>query len=155
MNKRRETDKFVAQNRRAFHEYTILDKIEAGIVLLGSEVKALRLHNASLAEAWAGERNGALVLWNAFIPHYRAANRLNHEERRPRQLLLHRRQMSKMLGRIRKEGITLVPLSLYFNERGLAKVELGLAKGRNQADKRAAIKERDWQRDKRSHGMGE
>ena len=144
----RPTDKFVAQNRKARHDYFIEDTVEAGIVLFGSEVKSLRSASASIAESYAGSVHGELFLINAFIPTYKAANRENHEERRPRKLLLHRRQRDKLLGSIKREGITIVPLAVYFNERGIAKVELGLAKGKRKADKRAAEKERDWARDK-------
>jgi SsrA-binding protein len=144
----RPTDKYVAQNRKARHDYFIEDSVEAGIVLLGSEVKALRSSNASIAESYAGEMKGEVFLFNAFIPTYKAANRENHEERRPRKLLLHAKQRNKLLGSIKREGVTLVPLSVYFNERGIAKVELGLARGKKKADKRAAEKDRDWARDK-------
>jgi SsrA-binding protein len=144
----RPTDKFVAQNRKARHDYFIEDTVEAGIILVGSEVKSLRSASASIAESYAGSVQGELFLINAFIPTYKAANRENHEERRPRKLLLHRRQRDKLLGSIKREGITIVPLAVYFNDRGIAKVELGLAKGKRKADKRAAEKERDWARDK-------
>lgn len=144
----RPTDKFVAQNRKARHDYFIEDTVEAGIILVGSEVKSLRSASASIAESYAGSVQGELFLINAFIPTYKAANRENHEERRPRKLLLHRRQRDKLLGSIKREGITIVPLAVYFNERGIAKVELGLAKGKRKADKRAAEKDRDWARDK-------
>jgi SsrA-binding protein len=144
----RPTDKFVAQNRKARHDYFIEDTVEAGIILVGSEVKSLRSASASIAESYAGSVQGELFLINAFIPTYKAANRENHEERRPRKLLLHRRQRDKLLGSIKREGITIVPLAVYFNERGIAKVELGLAKGKRKADKRASEKERDWARDK-------
>lgn len=144
----RPTDKFVAQNRKARHDYFIEDSLEAGIVLAGTEVKSLRSSNASIAESYAGEMKGEIFLFNAFIPTYKAANRENHEERRPRKLLLHAKQRNKLLGSIKREGVTIVPLSVYFNERGIAKVELGLAKGKKKADKRASEKDRDWARDK-------
>ena len=144
----RPTDKFVAQNRRARYDYFITDTLEAGIMLVGSEVKTLRTGQVSIAEAYAAERGGELYLFNASIPPYRAANRFNHEEKRVRKLLVHRRQRDKLLGSIKREGITLVPLSIYFNERGIAKIELGLAKGKRKADKRATEKARDWQRQK-------
>ena len=144
----RPTDKFVAQNRKARHDYFIEDTLEAGIVLAGSEVKVLRLGQASIGESHAGEMRGDLYLFNAYIPTYKAANRFNHEERRPRKLLVHTRERNRLLGQVRREGVTLVPLSIYFNERGIAKVELGLAKGKRKADKRAAEKDRDWQRQK-------
>ena len=144
----RATDKYVAQNRKARHDYFIEDSMEAGIVLAGSEVKSLRSANASIQESYAGEMKGELWLFNAYIPIYRAAKRFNHEERRPRKLLLHRRQRNRLLGQIKRDGVTLVPLSMYFNDRGIAKIELGLAKGKRKADKRQADKEKDWQRDK-------
>ena len=144
----RAADRYAAQNRRARHEYFIEDTVEAGLVLHGSEVKVLRQGQASIAEAYANESAGELFLVNANIPEYAAAKHFSHEPRRPRKLLLHRKEMAKLLGAIRREGMTLVPLSIYFNERGRAKVELGLAHGKRKADKRQAEKERDWQRDK-------
>src|SRR4051812_40424855 len=144
----RATDRYVAQNRRARYDYLIEDTLEAGIMLAGSEVKTLRLGQASIAESYAAERAGELFLFNAYIPIYKPANRFNHEERRARKLLVHRKQRDKLLGSIKREGITLVPISIYFNERGIAKVELGVAKGKKKADKRAAEKTKDWQREK-------
>ena len=144
----RATDRYVAQNRRARYDYMIEDTLEAGIMLAGSEVKTLRLGTASIAESYAAEQAGDLYLFNAYIPVYKPANRFNHEERRARKLLVHRKQRDKLLGSIKRDGITLVPLSIYFNERGIAKVELGLAKGKKKADKRAAEKAKDWQREK-------
>jgi SsrA-binding protein len=141
-------DRYAAQNRRARHDYLIEDTLEAGLVLQGSEVKVLRSGQASISEAYADEQAGELFLVNANIPEYRAANRFGHQPRRPRKLLLHRKEMNKLLGAIRREGVTIVPLSIYFNERGRAKVELGLAHGKKKADRRQAEKDRDWQRDK-------
>ena len=141
-------DKYAAQNRRARHDYLIEETLEAGLVLQGSEVKVLRTGEASTAEAYADAQAGELFLVNANIPEYKAANRFSHEPRRPRKLLLHRKEMNKLLGAIRREGVTIVPLSIYFNERGRAKVELGLAHGKRKADRRQAEKDRDWQRDK-------
>jgi SsrA-binding protein len=141
-------DRYAAQNRRARHDYLIEDTLEAGLVLQGSEVKVLRTGQASIAEAYADAQAGELFLVNANIPEYKAANRFGHEPRRPRKLLLHRKEVNKLLGAIRREGVTIVPLSIYFNERGRAKVELGLAKGKKMADKRQADKDRSWQRDK-------
>ncbi len=135
-----------AQNRRARHDYFILSTLEAGIMLSGTEVKSLRAGSASIAEAYAGEQNGELFLINAYVPEYKAANRFNHEPKRARKLLVRRRELDKLLGSIRRDGVTLVPLSIYFNARGVAKVELALARGKHKGDKRAAIKERDWQR---------
>ena len=136
------------QNRRARHDYLIEDTLEAGLVLQGSEVKVLRTGQASIAEAYADAQAGELFLINANIPEYKAANRFGHQPRRPRKLLLHRKEMNKLLGAIRREGVTIVPLSIYFNERGRAKVELGLAHGKKKADRRQYEKDRDWQRDK-------
>ncbi|MCC7275469.1 MAG: SsrA-binding protein SmpB [Alphaproteobacteria bacterium] len=138
----------VAQNRRARFDYHIDDTIEAGMVLFGSEVKSLRKGSASIAEAYAGERDGELYLFNAHIPEYAGANRFNHEPRRPRKLLVRRREMDKLLGQVKREGVTLVPMSIYFNARGIAKVQIGLARGKKKADKRDAIKDREWNRDK-------
>src|SRR5246127_3243259 len=144
----RAADRYVAQNRRARHDYLIEDTLEAGVVLQGTEVKVLRQGQASIVEAYADESGGELYLVNANIPEYKASAHFNHQPRRPRKLLLHRKQMNRLLGAIRREGVTIVPLSIYFNERGRAKVELGLATGKRKADKRAAEKARDWQRDR-------
>lgn len=140
--------KVVAQNRKAFHDYAIGDRIEAGLMLSGTEVKSLREGRATIGEAHAGEMQGELWLFNAYIPEFHGGNRYNHEVRRPRKLLLRRREADKLAGAVRRDGMTLVPLSLYFTPRGWAKVEIGLAKGKKAYDKRAAIKERDWKRDK-------
>jgi SsrA-binding protein len=141
------TNRFAAQNRKARHDYSITDTIEAGLQLMGSEVKSLRLGRCSINEAFAAERDGEFWLLNAHFPEYDAANRFNHEPGRPRKLLLKKRQAVKLINATQRDGVTVVPLSIYFNERGRAKCELGVAKGRRQADKRAAIKERDWKRD--------
>ena len=141
--------KMAAQNRKARHDYHIEDTVEAGIVLVGTEVKSLRTGQASIAEAFAREVDGELFLVNAHIPEYQQAHRLlQHEVKRPRKLLLHRREMGKLLGSIKREGVTIVPLAVYFNPRGVAKVQLGLAKGKRKSDKREADKQRDWQREK-------
>jgi len=142
----RAADRYVAQNRRARHDYLIEDILEAGVVLRGTEVKVLRQGQASIAEAYADEDGGELYLVNANIPEYKSSAHFNHQPRRPRKLLLHKKQMNRILGAIRREGITVVPLSIYFNERGRAKVELGLARGKRKVDKRQAEKQRDWQR---------
>ncbi|MBV8132123.1 MAG: SsrA-binding protein SmpB [Alphaproteobacteria bacterium] len=142
----RAADRYVAQNRRARHDYFIEDTIEAGVVLQGTEVKVLRQGQASITEAYADQSGGELFLVNANIPEYAASARFNHQPRRPRKLLLHRKQMNRLLGAIQRDGITVIPLSIYFNERGRAKVELGLARGKRKADKRQAEKQRDWQR---------
>jgi len=137
----------VAENRRARHDYQIEDTVEAGLVLTGSEVKSLRTGRASIAESYAGEDRGRLCLFNGNIPVYPAA-RDNHEPKRVRQLLVHAKERDKLLGMIRREGYTLVPLSLYFNDRGIAKLSIGLARGRKKQDKREASKQRDWDRQK-------
>ena len=142
----RATDRYAAVNRRARHDYLIEDTLEAGLVLRGTEVKVLRQGGASIAEAYADEAGGELYLVNANIPEYKASAHFNHQPRRARKLLLHRKQVNRLLGAIRREGITVVPLSIYFNARGRAKVELGLARGKRKADKRQAEKQRDWQR---------
>ena len=140
--------KLVAQNRKAFHDYAVEERLEAGLMLTGTEVKSLREGRATITEAHAGDMGGELYLFNAYISEFHGGNRYNHEPRRPRKLLLRRREADRLTGAVRREGMTLVPLSLYFTARGWAKVEIGLAKGRKAHDKRAAIKERDWQREK-------
>ena len=142
----RTSDRYVALNRRARHDYLIEDTLEAGLVLHGTEVKSLRQGGASIAEAYADVTGGELFLVNANIPEYKAASHFGHQPRRPRKLLLHRKQVNQLLGAIRREGMTLVPLSIYFNDRGRAKVELGLARGKRKADKRQAERDRDWQK---------
>jgi SsrA-binding protein len=142
----RAADRYVAQNRRARHDYLIEETVEAGLVLQGTEVKVLRQGQASIAEAYADQQGGELFLVNANIPEYGSSAHFNHQPRRPRKLLLHRKEMNKLLGAVRREGMTLVPLSVYFNDRGRAKVELGLARGKRKADRRQAEKDRDWQR---------
>ena len=138
----------VAQNRRARHEYAILDTVEAGIMLAGTEVKSLRHGRATITESFAGAQGNELFLFNAYIPEYQPKVAYVHETRRPRKLLVHRKEMRKLLGAITRDGMTLVPLAIYFNARGIAKVLLGLAKGKKLHDKRASEKERDWNRDK-------
>ena len=140
--------KLIAQNRKARHDYHIEETIEAGIALLGTEVKSLREGRANLQDSFAQEQNGEIVLLNSHIAPYSAGGRFNHEPTRPRKLLLHRRQIEKLRGALKRGGVTLIPLSLYFNGRGRAKVELALGRGKKQYDKRAAEAERDWQRDK-------
>jgi SsrA-binding protein len=142
-----ETQRFAAQNRKARHDYLIEDTIEAGMMLTGSEVKTLRLGRVSIAEAFAAEKEGEFYLYNAYFPEYEAAKHFSHQPRRARKLLLKKREISKLIGATQRAGITLVPLSIYFNPRGIAKVELGLAKGKRKVDKRAAEKERDWKRE--------
>jgi SsrA-binding protein len=146
---RAKAQRYVAMNRRARHDYLIVDTMEAGIMLEGTEVKSLRSGQASIQEAFAGPKDGGLYLLNAYIPEYAAAGaHLQHETRRARKLLLHKKEMSKMLGLVKREGMTILPLGIYFNRRGIAKVELGLAKGKHKADKREAIKTREWEREK-------
>ena len=138
----------IAENRRARYDYQIEETVEVGLILQGSEVKSLRSGKASIAESYAAEEKGSLVLINANIPVYPAA-RENHEPKRMRLLLLKAKERDKYLNMIRREGYTLVPLSLYFNKLGIAKLLLGLAKGRKKHDKREANKQRDWDRQKR------
>jgi SsrA-binding protein len=146
---RAKAQRFVAMNRKARFDYFITDTVEAGIVLAGTEVKSLRTGQASIQESFAAPKDGALYLLNAYIPEYtQAGNHLQHETRRARKLLLHKREMNKLMGAVKKEGMTLVTLSIYFNKRGIAKVELGLGKGKHKSDKRETTKQRDWKRDK-------
>ncbi|MGO1117313.1 SsrA-binding protein SmpB [Rhodovibrionaceae bacterium A322] len=141
-------NQLVAQNRKARHEYSIEEDIEAGLILMGSEVKSLRNGRASLGEAYAVEKDDGLYLINAHFAEYAPANRFGHEPRRPRKLLLHKKELNRLLGLVRRNGYTLVPLALRFNDRGIAKLNLGLAKGKRKADKRQDIKQRDWDRQK-------
>ena len=140
--------KTVAENRRARFDYFIEETFEAGIALSGTEVKSLRFGEGSITEAYAEVRDGECWLINANIPEFSHGNRFNHEPKRPRKLLLHTRESEKMIGAVERKGMTLVPLSVYFNSRGRAKVELALAKGKQVHDKRQTMKDRDWQRDK-------
>jgi SsrA-binding protein len=138
-----------SQNRKARYDYKIGDTVEAGLMLVGPEVKSLRAGRATLTEAWAGERDGEMWLFNCYIPEWQAGSFMAHfEPRRPRKLLLHRKEVRELTGAITREGATLVPLQIHFNARGMAKVLLGLAEGKKKHDKRAAIAARDWQRDK-------
>jgi SsrA-binding protein len=137
-----------AQNRKARYDYTIKETVEAGLVLRGPEVKSLRHGRVTLTEAWAGEKEGELWMFNCYIPEYQGGVLSRFEPRAPRKLLVHWKQRNQLLGAVNREGATLVPLDIHFNEKGLAKVLLGVAEGRKKADKRAAIAERDWQRDK-------
>jgi SsrA-binding protein len=140
--------KIVAENRRARFDYFIEDTYEAGIALSGTEVKSLRGGQGSIAESYAEVHGGEAWLVNANIPEFSHGNRFNHEPKRPRKLLLHEREIEKMLGAVERKGMTLVPLSVYFNSRGRAKIELALARGKQTHDKRQSIKDRDWKRDK-------
>jgi SsrA-binding protein len=141
-------EKLIVDNRRARHDYELLDRVETGIQLSGTEVKSLREGRATITEAYAGEMSGELYLFNAYIPEFHGGNRFNHETRRPRKLLLRKREVDRLAGAIRREGMTLVPLQLYFTPRGWAKVELGLARGKRKADRRQAERDRDWQRNR-------
>ena len=140
--------KIAAENRKARFEYAIDDTYEAGIALAGSEIKSLRAGRATIGDSYAAEKNGELYLVNAYIPEYLQAHQFNHETKRPRKLLLHKRQINRLIGAVQREGMTIVPLKIYFNDRGRAKVELALAKGKNAADKRETAKKRDWEREK-------
>jgi SsrA-binding protein len=139
--------KIVAENRRAKFDYYIESTFEAGIMLTGTEVKSLRFGEGSIAESYAEVRKGEVWLVNSNVPEFSHGNRFNHEPKRPRKLLLHEREIAKFHGLVERKGMTLVPLSIYFNSRGRAKVELALAKGKNAADKRQTVKERDWKRE--------
>ena len=140
--------KLVAENRRARHDYFIEDDLEAGIMLEGSEVKSLRTGKANIAESYASVEGGELWLINGYIPAYAQAKTFGHEERRRRKLLVSKRELAKLWQGTAREGMTLVPLRIYFNERGRAKLLLGVAKGKKLADKRATEAKRDWQRQK-------
>ena len=139
--------KVVAENRRARFDYFVDDRVEAGIALTGTEVKSLRHGEGSIAESYATVDGEEVWLINSHIPEYSHGNRLNHQPRRPRKLLLKRREISKLQGAVARQGLTLVPLSMYFNSRGRAKVELALARGKKVHDKRDTVKERDWKRE--------
>ena len=145
---KKDTNGVVTQNRRARFNYTILEKLEAGIILTGSEVKSLRFLNANLTDSYAVEKKGSIILLNSYIPEYPGANRFNHAPRRERTLLLKKKEVSRLIGLVKKDRVTLVPLSLYFNKRGIAKVELAVATGKKQHDKRETIKQRDWDKQK-------
>jgi SsrA-binding protein len=140
--------KVAAENRKARFNYEIGETFEAGIMLSGTEVKSLRGGRATISESYAGEKNGEIFLVNAYIPEYLQANQFNHETKRPRKLLLHRGQVNKLIGAVQRDGLTIVPLKIYFNDRGRAKVEIALARGKKLHDKRETEKERDWSREK-------
>ena len=140
--------KLIAENRRARRDYEIEDTLETGIMLVGSEVKSLRMGKANIAESYASFEEESLYLINCDIPIYPAANRFNHEPKRKRKLLAKKREIVRIVAQIERSGRTAVPLKLYFNEKGIAKLEVGIAKGRKTVDKRHAVKERDWNRDK-------
>ncbi len=140
--------KVVAENRKARFNYAIEDTVEAGIVLTGTEVKSIRGGKTTIAESYADAKGGEIWLVNANIPEYLQANRFNHEPKRLRKLLLHKKEINKLVGAIEREGMTLIPLKMYFNERGRIKLQIGLAKGKKLHDKRDTEKKRDWEREK-------
>jgi SsrA-binding protein len=140
--------KIVAQNRKARHNYFIDEVLEAGIMLAGTEVKSLRQGKGNIGDAYASDKGGEIWLYNVNIPEYDSGGYTRHEEKRARKLLLQKREIAKLLGAVQREGITLVPLSIYFNPRGIANVELGLARGKKKYDKRETLKQRDWQKQK-------
>jgi SsrA-binding protein len=140
--------KIIADNRKARYAYAIDETLEAGIMLVGSEVKSLRSGKTTIGEAYAHAKDGELWLVNSYIPEYTQASRFNHEPKRTRKLLVHKREAAKFAAAIQREGMTLIPLKLYFNAKGRAKIELGIAKGKKLHDKRETEKQRDWARDK-------
>ena len=140
--------KLIADNRKARYAYVITETLETGIILMGSEVKSLRSGKTTIVESYAHAKDGELWLVNCYIPEYTQASRFNHEPKRSRKLLVHKREAAKFAAAIQREGMTLIPLKLYFNAKGRAKIELGVAKGKKPHDKRETEKQRDWQRDK-------
>ncbi len=142
------TRKILADNRRARYNFEILDTVEAGIMLQGTEVKALREGKAQILDSYASPEDGAIYLINGYIPEYKAANRFNHESRRRRKLLLHKREIERLSSAVQTKGVTLVPLKLYFNDKGRVKIEIGLGKGKKVHDKRQTEKDRSWGRQK-------
>lgn len=140
--------KVIAENRRARYDYFLEEPFEAGLVLTGSEVKSLRTGRANIAESYVSVEGDEVMLINADIPPFAQANRFNHEPRRHRKLLLHRKQLDRLIGAVQREGRTIIPTKLYWNDKGLAKLEISVAKGKKLHDKREATAERDWQRDK-------
>lgn len=143
------TNQTVGENKRARFDYEILETFEAGIMLVGTEVKSLRLGQCSIAESYVGPKDGEIWLWNANIPEYQQAGpKMQHQPQRPRKLLLHKKQVDKLIGGAGRDGQTIVALKLYFNARGMVKVEIALARGKKQHDKRETQKKRDWDRQK-------
>jgi SsrA-binding protein len=140
--------RLAADNRRARFDYEIGQTYEAGIMLTGTEIKSLRGGRSTIGDSYAAEKGGEVWLFNAYIPEYLEANRFNHETRRPRKLLLHKKEIARLSQAVQREGMTIVPLKIYFNDRGRAKVEIALARGKKQHDKRQAEKARDWNREK-------
>ena len=147
-NKDQSEGKLIADNRKARHNYEFLETLEAGIQLTGTAVKSLRNSKANIAESYATEEEGELWLINSYIPEYLEGNRNNHNPRRRRKLLLKKREMAKLIGGVQREGLTIIPNRLYFNRRGLAKLQIALARGRKAHDKREVAKKRDWNREK-------
>jgi SsrA-binding protein len=148
VKKKEDGFKIIADNRKARYAYAIEETLEAGIMLMGSEVKSLRSGKTTIGVSYAHAKDGELWLVNAYIPEYTQASRFNHEPKRVRKLLVHKREAAKLAAAIQREGMTLIPLKMYFNAKGKAKVELGIAKGKKLHDKRETEKQRDWQRDK-------
>jgi len=148
MAKKKPTGNIAAQNRKARHDYAITETFEAGIQLIGSEVKSLRGGQATIAESYAAVEEGELFLINAYIPEYASAAHFGHEARRKRKLLMHRKEIERLQGAVQRKGMTMVPLDIHFNPRGMAKVTIGLGRGKQTFDKRHDIKERDWKRQK-------
>ncbi|AHC73549.1 ssrA-binding protein [Candidatus Endolissoclinum faulkneri L5] len=146
MAERRSAYEKIVSNRRAKYKYVIEDTIEAGIILTGSEIKSLCQGNSSINESYAGDDNGELALINSHIPQYKPGGVCNHDPRRVRRLLVHRKERERLFGMVRQKGYTLVPISIYFNDRGIAKLQIGLARGKKIIDKRQEIKKRDWER---------
>lgn len=148
MAEKKPVQRVAADNRKARYNYEIVETFEAGLELTGTEVKSLRGGKATIAESYAGPQGSDIFLINANIPEYLEANRWNHSPRRPRRLLLHRRQINKLIAAVEREGLTLIPLKIFFNDKGRAKLDLALARGKKLHDKRDTEKKRDWQRDK-------
>lgn len=146
--KKKSDHRSIAENRRARFDFEIMETFEAGIMLRGTEVKSLRTGKASIADSYASSEGGEIFLINGYIPEYTEAGRFNHETRRPRKLLLHAKEIRKLIGSIQRDGLTLVPLKMYFNDRGIAKLQIALARGKKVHDKRQTQKERDWNRQK-------
>ncbi len=138
----------IAHNKRAAFDYFVNESYEAGLVLLGSEVKSLRNNGASIGDAYANTEGDTLYLYNAHIAEYKEAGQFNHAPKRPRKLLLHKREIKRLIGLVQRKGATLVPLSMYFNAKNIVKIQLGVVTGKKQYDKRNSIKEREWQRNK-------
>lgn len=138
----------IAENRKARFEYFILEEFEAGMILLSSEVKSLRERKANISDAYVTEKKGEIWLNNMHIAEYKAANQKNHKPKRERKLFLHKKEINKLIGQIKTSGITVVPLSIYFNDKGLAKTKIAIVKGKKLYDKRATIKQREWEREK-------